>query len=162
MILSPKLAIVGALETNQYYSQYKEEKPWVSTEAKNGSPSDHSNLSSPGKNSNRKMDIEAPGIKKENSGADFIDYVNNRFKIKNPKVLFEKIPLSTFIEIQEENASPAMLYVNKADAANEEHIITKIFQDEEVYTLAVFIEFKTEPVFQTDRDIVRECRSRKN
>ncbi len=125
------MAIEGAIETNKYYSQYKEDNPWVDPNAQNKPANSNSG--------SRGMDIEKKSPSKQNSGLDFVEYVHGKFHLKNNKIQFLKSDLASLVNDADKFTVPFFVFVSESGAGNEEHLVTKVFQDEDLSNLVVAV-----------------------
>lgn len=126
--IANQLAIDGAIQTQEYYGSYKEEKPWVSPDAQKpqGQPGKGASQSS-------KMDIEHQST----SGHDFAEYVKKKYGLKTTKIHFEPIGLTNQLNSYENEGQIVFLFVNDKNSAHEEHLITKVLADDDLSSTVV-------------------------
>lgn len=79
------------------------------------------------------MDQEKPST----SGHDFAEYVKNRFGNKNIKVHFQPIGLRNLLNSTDMNDPPVFLYVNVCGDEREEHMIKKVFTNDDLSSTIV-------------------------
>jgi hypothetical protein len=111
------LAIDGAIQTQDYYSHYKEEKPWVSADAEKQGGSQSS-----------KMDIE----RQSTSGHDFSEYVKNKHGLKTTKIHFVPVGLTNMLSSHDMEGKLVFLFVNDKQSPHEEHLLKKVLADDEL------------------------------
>lgn len=128
------MAIMGILETNEYYGQYKEENPWVAK-------SDSNDYGQPafGKQTSSRKDegkISVPANAKA-SGKEFLTYVRNRFGIQKLRCQFNEENLYALINSYQNGGGPILVYIHNSGWDHEDKAVKNLLNNQDFGDLVV-------------------------
>lgn len=128
------MAIMGILETNAYYGQYKEENPWVAKSNSN----DYGQPELGGHTSSRKDEgkISVPANAKA-SGKEFLTYVRNRFGLQKLRCQFNEENLYALINSYQNGGGPILVYIHNSGWDHEDKAVKNLLNNEDFGNVVV-------------------------